>query len=564
MLQVYKALLRTGDSRPPSGSPSLIPAVLSRLQPLLLAALLLTSCATPTAPTGGERDQEGPRVVDTEPATGTTDFRGRSVTFRFSEFVNRASLESALTLEPELGMDYSLDWSRKSVAVELEQDLPDSTTLIITVGTGLTDMNGNKMSRPVKVAVSSGPRIDEGRLTGIIRDARSGARDSGFRVLLYREPADLSEPAVYSAETDTSGRFSFAYLGPGTYVPLWVDDRNRNKTWDRQTERAQPFPSQSVELERGVTDTLATLHIAGADTSAPALRGVGLFSRQRLRLRFSENVALREETRVRVTDSAGAHLADGYPLYVSSAEPYVLFAHSTRPLRPDSSYGVRVEGIADEAGNVRDSTFIQTGGTAQADTTRQRVVGALNLGGLYPDEPLTVIYAAPITGTAIRDSVKIVRGTDMVSGAQRSSVERNRLVVSPDESWQGGVNYEFRVWDPASNSFRRYSPEIWQPRDMGGLYVETADTSLSRSHRLQLYSSERGMVADTTFSGGIELEGLPPLEYRLVVFHDRNGDGEWDPGTVQPFAAPEPYFIQQQVPVRSGFVGEVTVAFDLR
>ncbi|MDZ7773708.1 MAG: Ig-like domain-containing protein [Balneolaceae bacterium] len=531
---------------------------------LLLLVLLLASCATPTAPTGGERDQEGPRVVATEPETGTTGFEGRSITFRFSEFVNRGSLEGALTLEPELGMAHSLDWGRKSVTVELEHDLPDSTTLIVSIGTGLADMNGNSMAQPVKVAVSSGAQIDEGTLTGIIRDARTGARDAGFRVLLYREPVDFSEPAVYSSETDTSGRFSFAYLGTDSYVPVWVDDRNRNKTWDRGTERAQPFSSPSLQLARGASDTLATLYVAGADTSAPILRGVGLFSRQRLRLRFSENVALREQTRITVTDSTGAALDEGYALYVSSTDPYVLFAHSVRPLHPDSSYGIRVRGISDEAGNVRDSTFIRTGGSAQADTTRQRVVGALNLGGLYPDEPLTVVYAAPISGAAVVDSVKIVRGTEMVPGQPRSSAERNRLTVRPDGSWQGGVDYEFRVWDPASDSYRRYSPEIWQPRDMGGLYVETADTSLARRHRLRLYSPERGVVADTTFGQSIELEDLPPLEYRVVVYHDRNGDGEWDPGTVEPYAAPEPYFIQQGVPLRSGFVGEVTVSFGLR
>lgn len=536
--------------------------VLTALTALLAGALLLGSCATPTSPGGGPRDEEGPSVVSTDPESGTTGFRGREITFHFSEFVNRSSLRGALTLEPRLGIPWTLDWGRKSVTLQLERALPDSTTLIVSVGTGLTDMNGNQLGNPVRVAVSSGPRINEGGLLGRVLDARTGEGNSGNRVLLYRVPADLDGPAVYSAGTDTSGRFSFEYLGEGEYRALWVDDRNRNKTWDRGSERAQPFGKKTISLQKGSTDTLGTLYVAGADTTPPSLLGVGLFSSRRLRMRFSENIVLRPATEITVADTMGRRLGGGYPLYVSGSDPYVLYAQSERPLSPDTTYRVEVREIGDEAGNQQPLAARQTTGSAQSDTTRQRVIRPLTVGGLFPDEPVEVLYAAPITESPIRDSVKIVRGTELISAAGRVETDRNRLLIRPDGNWREGVSYEFRVWNPAAGDYLRFSPDIWQDNDLGALAVSVGDTSVSGPFRLRLIQEARGTVADTSFSESMELEGLSPGRYRLVVYRDRNGNGRWDAGTLDPFRAPEPYFIQNAIPVQSGFTGEVTVSFE--
>lgn len=533
--------------------------------PLFLLVLsLCAGCATPTTPGGGPPDQEGPRVVSTDPESGTTGFGAEEITFHFSEFVNRGSMQEALTIEPEVGIPWSLNWGRRSVTVELDRSLPDSTTLILTVGTDLTDMNGNNLSNPVSVAVSSGSRIAEGRLVGRIRNARTGQGSSGYRVLLYREPADLDAPAVYTSETDTSGQFSFDYLGAGEYRPVWVDDRNRNKTWDRQQERAQPFAMESVTLGEGEADTLGTLYVAGADTTPPRLLGVGLFNAQRMRMRFSEEIVLENDAEIAIADTLGSRISGAFPLYLSPADPYILFARSEQPLSPDSTYRVEVRDVSDAAGNRRELSTYQTTGSGQADTTRQRIVGRDSGGGLYPDEPVVVRFAAPITDPQIRDSVKIVKGTELVSGTAQSRVEANRLVISPDEQWEEGVEYEFRIWDPSTGGHRTVTPTIWREGDLGGLQVTVEDSTLSGPFRLRLTHEERGVMADSTFGGEAELERLPPLEYRLTVYQDRNGNGSWEAGSVDPFRAPEPYFVQSGIPVRGGLTGEVTVTFDNR
>ena len=296
-----------------------------RISVFIVIVAIAYSCATPSSPTGGPPDREGPKIVSTEPETGTTNFSKREIIFHFSEFVNRGSITNEITVEPDVGIDYSLDWGRKSLSIEFESALPELTTLIVTIGTGLSDTNGNKLAAPKKVAVSTGPEIDQGELQGRILDAQTGEGNEGNKILLYRSPVNLEERANYTAETDTAGIFQFSYLRQGSYKVFWVDDRNRNRIWEPDRERAQPFSREFIELEKAESDTLSTLYVANSDTSEAALQGVGLFSSRRLRMRFSENIIATDSMRISISDSLGNSYSDAYPLYRLPDENYVLF-----------------------------------------------------------------------------------------------------------------------------------------------------------------------------------------------------------------------------------------------
>lgn len=518
------------------------------------------SCATPTSPTGGPPDREGPEIVSTEPETGTTNFSGRKITFYFSEFVNRGSLTGEVNVEPDVGIAYGLDWGRKSVTIEFEDALPELTTLIVTIGTGLNDTNGNSLAAPHKVAVSTGPEIDEGKIRGKIINAQTGAGREGNRILLYRSPFELDQKADYIAETDTGGVFQFSYLRQGSYKAFWVDDRNRNKIWEPERERAQPFNREVMELEKAGSDTLKTLYIANSDTTKAVLQGIGLFSSRRLRMRFSENIELSDSTELSISDSLGNRYADAYPLYLLPDETYVLFAQSEEPLQENGSYILTVRNVRDVAGNVTDTTSFSFTGSAQSDTTQQRIIERRRAAGIYPGEAVEVVYAKPITEPEISDSLKIVEGNSLIENWEYIAVDRNRFSVEPETAWKQGIDYEFRFWDPLIEDHLSTSPTIWHPNQLGELNIQLSDTSRTNVYRLFLRLEERGLMKDTVFSKSVMLSELPPLSYQLILFEDLNDNGRWDFGRVQPYRAPEPYFIRNKVPVREGFTSDLEVA----
>ena len=533
-----------------------------RISLLASIAAIAFSCATPSSPTGGPPDEQGPRIISTTPETGTTNFDGRSIELVFSEFVDRASLQQAITIEPDLDIDYELDWGRKSVEIEFEQELPDLTTLIVSIGSNLRDVQGNKLARPLKIAVSTGPEIDEGKISGRILEAETGQGRESSRVLLYRTPVDLTQKANYSAETDTSGAFQFEYLRQGTYKAFWVNDLNRNKIWDKGRESAQPFYKEFIELEKAGSDTLGQLYVTNPDTTRPALQGVGLFSSQRLRMRFSENIKLTDSTSLVVTDTLGNRHSNAFPLYIQPSDPYVLFAQSEQGLNPNSSYRTDLKNITDLSDNPLKGSTVTFTGSAQEDTTVQRIVKRDKQAGLYPDESIEITYAKPISDAAIRDSIKVVEGTELIEDWQGISISRNKLTISPNNNWKGGVDYELQIWNPIENSHRSITPNIWFENSLGRLNIMREDSLSNKDLRLAIFSEQRGKVADTTFVKSALIERLPDTQYRIRAYIDSNGNGMWDFGSIDPYVAPEPYFIRNKVPVKGSFTADLVISLE--
>ncbi len=527
--------------------------------------LLLTHCATPISPTGGPPDEAAPVILFTQPETGTVNFSSNKIILHFDDFVNRNSFENALRIEPAFGLNYELDWGRHSVAIEFKNQLPDSTTFIVTVGTEFSDLSGNSLGSPVKIAVSTGPAIDKGKIIGKVLDARTGESRKGERVLLYRLPADLSKPANYIAETDTAGVVRFSYLRQGDYLAFWVDDRNRNAVWDQQTERAQPFSKKIISLEKEGSDTLGTLFIAKSDTSSPALRGIGLFSKQRLRLRFSENIVFTDSSKIIVTDTLGNFYAAVYPLYLIPDQKYILFAHSKKDLIPNQNYSLVVQNIADEAGNLIAKATESFTGSAQTDTTSQRIIYAGNEKGIYPEEGVKITYAKPISNPAIRDSVIVVTADTAFTDWSNLRIQQNVLLVLPNGQWEEGVEYEIRVWNPFQQNYKKIQPKIWFPSDLGSLnltFTDSTSQAAQRATQLLLKAKDGRIVADTSFTSQVTIDELPPVTYQLILYQDLNNNGEWDSGQVQPYVAPEPYYIRDKISIEPGFTAELSVNFE--
>lgn len=530
---------------------------------LLLLCLtgLLYSCATPIAPQGGPPDRTPPEISETEPETGTVNFEDREFRFSFSKFIDRGSFRDALQVEPDLGINYEVSFGRRSATVEFEQDLPENTTLILRIGTDLTDTNNNKLATPFQLAVSTGSEIDDASVTARLVNAADGRTDSGLRLFLYREPVDFTERANYIAESDTSGRVQFSYLAADRYRAIWVDDQNRNRNWEQDRERAQPFSRESFTLEKGEEMDLGTLFMVQPDTTRPRLQGVGMLTGTRLRLRFDEEIYWSDDARIELQDSTGSHFSDAFPLYILPDDHQILIAESERELEEERSFRIRLEEFADSSGNpvhVMTDSFI---GSAEPDTVGLTIVGDNTHPGLFRDEALVVGYNKIIRDRNVVDSLKVTVGDEMIEEWSEVEVDRHRLIIHPDPVWESGIAYQFLIWNPAREELRPLEPEIWQENELGSLEVFMEESSDSSEYRIRVFDPDRKVDVDSTFTKSLVLERLPPLEYTVIVFRDSEDSGEWESGSVNPFREPEPYFVRRRIPVREGFTSELGIRF---
>ncbi|MEX0719397.1 MAG: Ig-like domain-containing protein [Balneolaceae bacterium] len=529
---------------------------------LIVCGLLTVSCAVPIAPTGGPPDETGPILEYTVPETGTTNYTGNTFEFQFDEYINRSSVAGAITVEPDLNLNYEISWKRRTMFISFRDDLPDSTTIILKLDGTISDTRGNNIGRPTTLAISTGDEIDSGEIFGRILLADDGRGAPEQKILLYRAPVDFSNKANYEAQTDTGGAFIFSYLREGTYQALLVDDRNRNKIWDQSSESAQPFSEELIELEKEGSDTLNVLYTTQVDTTKPSLQGVGLFSTNRMRLRFSEPILVQDEVDLTISDSLGNMYSSVYPLYISPGENFVLFAQSEEALPEEEEFSLTLRGITDHFGNKADTSGITFMGSSQEDTTQQRIISANGSNGLSRQETFRVTYAAPITEPELTDSTVVIEGDVDFEDWPEIEAERNHLFINPQDEWIEDVDYQFLVWNPSTQRRKMFSPATWDSTDYGEIELSVDNEDTSTTLIARLFDPEGDEIRIQDFFQEFTFDRLPPVSYTMVVFKDSNENGEWDMGSVIPFRAPEPYYVQRGIQVQEGFTSQIDIRFN--
>lgn len=571
---------------------------------LLLLFVLLVQCATPTQPSGGPPDRTPPKVMATEPSEGTTLFDGDRIRFHFSKYINRRSFNEAFRMEPDLLLDYEISWRRRSATVHFRDPLPENRTVIFTLGTDLSDTRNNRITQPYQLALSTGPEIDSGRITARVRDALTGENMTGERILLYRYPVNLGEGADYVGESDTAGVVRFNYLAEGDYLAFWLDDRNRNRRWDRRREAAQPFTVDTVRLEKEADLDIGSIFVVRRDTLPPALQAVGMLSEVRLRLRFSDDVRFDGDSSIRVTPADDSQWIPVVPLYVDRESPNILMAQSSVPLPDDGEYRIEIAGITDITGNEARSEVDLFPGSDDPDTTFARFISHDTQAGFFQDEPAVIRYARLLDNEpSILDSLIVIESQTTHKPWPHARIQDNLLFICPDEAWQQGASYEFRIWDGERMDRLSITPRIIFRQDLGAIEIRTespvtsvstgesavSDNNLSgesdvseynsteepgasdnkaegetgttdqKRYRYELITRDGEEIRSGSFRRETLLDGIPPGTYLLRVYEVGESRRYWDPGRVDPFRPPGRYFIRRNVPVERGLTSQVTV-----
>jgi len=523
----------------------------------LLLILFVASCATPIAPTGGELDRSGPKLISTNPETGTTLFTGTEIHFNFEDWVDRGSFQRALSIEPGLNLDYDIKWRRKTAIIQLNSTLPDSTTVIFTLDKELRDTRSNRISEPIQVAISTGDVIDQGRVSFRVIPAFPSINKSEPVVLLYRDPVDISGPAFYASSADTSGIIRFNYLADGEYRAILVHDINRNRTWDREREFAQPMELEKFKISEIDTSDHIPFYYAKRDTTRPFIQNVGLFSSTRLRLQFSKAIPYQTDNEIRLTDSLGT-FSTAYHLYNDPREQTVGYFHIQNPLDESTFYKIDESRLVDANGNtlsIRDYWFE---GSSESDTTMLRYIAPFGAEALVGRDSLYIRYSTQINDSAVLDSLKIYVNREEALESFTVIQERNRLIVTPLGNWNSSNSYQIRTWDPSLATFKDVRLQIADSAEFGDLSVVISDSlQIQNNIMLTLYQTSGTAYRNVIFKDSVTLTDLRPGTYHLLLFEQIGENSLIDYGSVDPYSSPRFIYADPRFPIRSRMSSEL-------
>lgn len=520
---------------------------------------LVSSCATPIAPSGGELDRSGPQLVLTNPINATTNFSDNEIRFTFDDYVDRNSFRNAFNIEPDVDIDYDIKWRGKTAIIHFNESLPDSTTLIFSIGNELRDTRSNRLSTPITLAVSTGSIIDSQKVTFRILPLQPGIQVTEPRIFLFREPVDLNLPAFYTGGADTSGFVRFNYLSSGEYRAILVHDINRNRIWDREREFGQPFTRELFNINEIDTNEVQIFYYAKRDTLSPTIQGIGLMDESRLRIRYSKEIRYNPLNKLDFISSDSISYS-ALHLYNDPRDENVSYFHSLNPMNDTTTYQLKSSNITDNQNNRVRLNNDSFEGSSVTDTTTFRYIGAINTTDLLRNDTLNIRYNKIITDPIIIDSLKIYANRSDARGQFNLRLYNNILQIHPINGWNQADAYEIRTWDPSIVAFKDLRPTAINDLDLGELQIQVIDSSLiDLPMRVRLFDRKNKLLIDQSFQNEILLTEIPNGSYHLSIFYDPYLTGQWKFGQIDPFERPGFIYIDNNFPIKSRMISELLV-----
>jgi len=215
---------------------------------IFLLFFLFYACATPVAPTGGEADNEPPKVKVTQPINGLTNFSVDKIEFIFDEFIVYSSSTDKLLITPPMPSKPKINVKGKKLIIQLPDSLVDNTTYNISFLGAISDYSVGNSIDILNYVFSTGDYIDSASISGFVKDAKSnttlenitvglyGIEDTG--ILIYSTPK-------YLGKTDKNGQFKINYIKDGEYILAALEDKNLNFIFDQSSERIS-IPSNPI------------------------------------------------------------------------------------------------------------------------------------------------------------------------------------------------------------------------------------------------------------------------------------------------------------------------------
>lgn len=215
---------------------------------LATALLLLTGCARPGTPDGGEYDETPPKVLGAVPAEGSLNIKSQTMEVFFDEYVKlEKAAESVVISPPQLNMPEIAAQGHK-IKVKLIDSLKANTTYTIDFGDAIVDNNeGNPLGK-YTYTFSTGDHIDSMEVSGKVLNARDLEPIKGIIVGLHSDMADsafTTKPFDRMARTNGSGEFTIKGVANGNYRIYALQDADGDYAFTQKSE-ALAFTDQII------------------------------------------------------------------------------------------------------------------------------------------------------------------------------------------------------------------------------------------------------------------------------------------------------------------------------
>jgi uncharacterized protein (DUF2141 family) len=544
----------------------------------IILLTIIAGCAKISAPSGGPKDRVPPIVVKSDPENGAKNFKGDEVSVTFNEYVVLEKINEKFMVSPPMNKKPKIFLRGKSVHVQYEEALRDSTTYTFYFLDAIRDLNEGNALANYQFVFSTGPIIDSLSVTGDVYNALSLDAPEETLVLLY---SSLFDSAVvkrlpdYISRVDKNGYFRIDNVRAGKYRLYALKDADNSKNFNLPDEQIA-FLKDTIEVSAQndyipvVKDTVKIKPHSVKTADTTILKG-----------KYKLILFKPPKTAHYLTSS---NRSRSYKLtYTLSLPPDSTgFGFSIPEISSDSYYIERSRNndsiqvwITDSSLYVKPQikTLVRYPFTDSTGKVIQKQ-DSITMRFLVPKETRAKPKKQPLTITS-----NLFTGS--LRPGQQISFNSQTPLVPPDTSkislYEGGgatrVKIPFTFIPDTVNSCRMFmTAHIIQGKDylftadsraFRNIYGDVSDSSgykISMKNNdaygkltlyvknyvgkriIQLLSKEEKPLREIKMEkdGKIEFSLLEVGEYRLRVIYDLNGDGKWTTGDFKKGIQPEP------------------------
>jgi hypothetical protein len=198
--------------------------------------IVLCRCAQISPLGGGERDVSPPKLIEAKPLNATTNFTGKTIEFKFDEFVQVKDIANQLVVTPQLKEMPLVEARGKKVLVKFNEELLPNTTYRIFFGNSVADMHEGNVMPNFEYVFSTGPTIDSLQIVGTVKNAFDMKQEKDIMVALYSKTDDDSvmykKKPLYFSKTSGGGDYKITYLPKERFRAVAFFDKNKNLTYE--------------------------------------------------------------------------------------------------------------------------------------------------------------------------------------------------------------------------------------------------------------------------------------------------------------------------------------------
>ena len=215
------------------------------MRSFIILSLFLMGCASIQPLSGGDKDELPPKVVHTSIDSAAINVTASIFLFDFNEYIQQKQAVDKLLISPNQSKPPTITVKKKSLTIELNDDLIPNTTYTFQFNGAITDINENNPLTNYNFIFSTGNYIDSATYSGNVINYLTKDPCKACNVHLYDSFADttvLRAKPAYLTRTDEAGRFTFNNLPNRLFTALALKDENKNLFFESNELISLPLP----------------------------------------------------------------------------------------------------------------------------------------------------------------------------------------------------------------------------------------------------------------------------------------------------------------------------------